>query len=461
MTGLAVALAGAAGCGDGGPREDAAPPNLLLVVVDTLRADHLGVYGHARPTSPRIDALAAESTVFDSAYTAAPWTKPSVASLLTGLHPRSHTVTRMIHKLPDSVATLAEMLSERGWATGAVVSHNLIGTRQRFDQGFERFDEAEARGHRHVSTDGVTERAIAMLAELEATGRPWFLMVHYFDPHYDYMPHPEFGWAPPRVGRLRAGQMAKRAAELDPPPDADEVAFLRDLYDEEIRFTDAGIGRLLDALQASGRFDQTVVAVTADHGEEFYERGCLGHTRTLYEELVRVPLIVRDPRTPQPGRRIASPVSLVSFTPTALELLGAARGDDEFEAGSIAALVRGERDTPETTTSIYAEVDFTPGSRNVNRCPPTRADVRAVVRGRHKLMHDRLRDEYLLFDLEADPHERRDLSGERPKLFTAMRAELEREPVVAGRHDSEERTLDPAEIEMLRDLGYIERDDGS
>jgi len=445
----------ATGC-DGGRSAPVERPNLVVVVIDTLRTDRLGSYGHARETSPAIDALAADAALFENAYSAAPWTKPAVASLLTGLHPRSHTVVRMINKLPESVETLGEILLAEGFATGAVVSHNLIGTRQRFDQGFEVFHEDQAKGHHHVSTEGVTSRALEVLEQMTGGERPFFLFVHYFDPHYDYMPHPEYGWAPKRVGRLRAGQMAKRATELDPPPNAEEVAFLEALYDEEVRFTDDGIGRLLSALREGGHFDDTVIALTADHGEEFYDRGCLGHTRTLYDELVRVPLLLREPGRRGGGRRIEAPVSLVSLTPTLLELLAVDVGDRRFEAPSIAGLVLGSPGASAIEHSIHTEVDFTPGSANVNRCPPTRADLRAVISGRYKLIHDRLAERYELYDLEADPAERRDLAAVRPELLARMREELEAEPSPSTAHESDERAFSPQEVEMLRDLGYIE-----
>ena len=448
-----LALSLAFGCADAPP----ARPNLLVVVVDTLRADRLGAYGHTRSSSPSIDRLAADAALFERAYSAAPWTKPAVASLLTGLHPRSHTAYRMINRLPESVDTLAEILAANRYATAAVVSHVLIGALQRFDQGFEGFHEDEARGHRHVSTEGVTKRALELLETLGDDPRPFFLLVHYFDPHFDYMPHPEYGFAASQAGRLRAGQTLKRAKDLDPPATDEEVAFLQDLYDEEVRLTDDGIGRLLDWLRQRGLYDETLIAVTADHGEEFFDHGCLGHTRTLYDELVRVPLVVREPGRGGGAKRVAAPVSLVSLTPTLLELLGVDAAGRQFEEPSIAGLVWGDADEDPVARAVFSEVDFRPDGSVVHRCPPTRADLRAVVRGRHKLIHDRLTDRYELYDLQSDPGEHEDLSARDPDLLAALRAELDGPRATVGSHEREARAPDPDVLERLRDLGYLEQ----
>jgi membrane-anchored protein YejM (alkaline phosphatase superfamily) len=245
IAGLAVAALGA-GCGadrDGAAHETR-PPNVLVIVVDTLRADHLGCYGHGRPTSPSIDALAASGVRFDRAYSAAPWTMPAVASMLTGLPPAAHGVESLQHMLPRDAVTLAERLTERGYVTAAVVSHLLISSRFHFDQGYAVFEEREAQGHDHVSTPGVTRTASTLLDLLARDERPFFLFVHYFDPHFNYRPHPEFGFAPPSVGSLDGTQgideLRARLDELTPA----EFGFLRDLYDEEIRLTDDGIGAL-------------------------------------------------------------------------------------------------------------------------------------------------------------------------------------------------------------------------
>ena len=268
--------------------------NALLIVIDTLRADHLGCYGYPRNTSPAIDALAREGTRFARAYSAAPWTMPSVASIFTGLYPSAHGATSVQMPLPDSVTTLAEVVKAHGFATSGVVSHNLVSKETlNFGQGFDVYFEDEAKGHAHVSTPGVTKQAIERLQYHASQDEPFLLFVHYFDPHFDYQNHAGIDFAAPRRGRLTGREPYARLKKLFPRLRKEEVEFIRDLYDEEIRLIDGGVGRLLSELSMLGLDDTTVVVLTADHGEEFGEHGSIGHTRSLYEELVHVPLIIR------------------------------------------------------------------------------------------------------------------------------------------------------------------------
>jgi arylsulfatase A-like enzyme len=290
------------------------------VVVDTLRADRLGCYGAERDTSPSLDALARGGVRFERAYATAPWTKPAVASMFTGLYPAAHGAGRVKNALPEGARTLAEILREAGYRSAGVVSHDVVRAVNGFAQGFDRYLESEAGGHDHVSTPGVTEQALAELADLAAGDAPFFLFVHYFDPHYNYKRHPGVGFAAERAGRLDGSQPLVSLRRWGEDLSDAELGFLRDLYDEEIRFTDAGIGRLLEGLERSGRGGNTYVVATADHGEAFLEHGWLGHTRSLYDVLLRVPLLVRGPGLDP--RVVEEPVSLVGLLPTVLDLLG-------------------------------------------------------------------------------------------------------------------------------------------
>ncbi|MBW2421989.1 MAG: sulfatase, partial [Deltaproteobacteria bacterium] len=266
-----------------GCAEPEPPKNVLFIVVDTLRWDHVGVYGAARATTPAIDALAADSVRFERAYSTAPWTIPSVASMLTGLYPHAHGAMHFRSQLPPSVDTLAEILSAQGYATAASVSHTVLNRLRRFGQGFDRYLDSEAQGHKHLSTPGVTDQAIAFLKGFEKQDRPFFLFIHYFDPHYAFRHHPQLGFTNPPVERLTGSESITRLREMLPEMTRAELDFILALYDEEIRFTDGGIGRVLDALRELGLDDETLVVFTADHGEEFGERGWLGHTTTLRE----------------------------------------------------------------------------------------------------------------------------------------------------------------------------------
>ena len=430
----------AAGC--------AQPPehNLLLIVVDTLRADHLGSYGYERSVSPEIDELASRGVRFERAYATAPWTQPSVASILTGLYPASHGADRLLRVLPASADTLAERLQQAGYTTAAVVSHYLLGPRFGFDQGFETFVHGTAVDAGRFSTPGVSTRANELLGRLAREERPFFLFLHYFDPHYAYERHPHFGYAAAEgVGRLTGKQSVEELRALEPPPDAAETAFVRDLYDEEIRFTDAGIGRVLDQLARLGLADSTVVVLVSDHGEEFWERGWLGHTRTLHDELVRVPLIVRSPGIAP--RTVSEPISLVAMVPTLLELLGLEAGASQ--AGSFASLLRS--DAGYAGEPIYLETEYF--ARGPQATRPERKH--AVIEGTWKLVEDRVSGVRRLYDLAADPNEQRALPSTNPQLeqkleaaaarFAAQRLEGAPDPVVPSRQEKA----------LLRALGYI------
>jgi choline-sulfatase len=428
--------------------------NVVLIVVDTLRADRVGVYGSRRDTTPALDRLAAEGIRFERAYATAPWTVPSIASIFTGLYPSGHGARGTDHALPAEIDTLAEILAADGFRTAGIISHLIISSARRFAQGFEKYDLQEARlGDEYVSTAGVTARAVERLEEFAAADRPFFLFVHYFDPHYRYVNHPEVDFAPDRVGRVRGAHPIWELRKMDPPLTPAEVDFLEALYDEEVRHTDAGIGRLLAKLEELDMSGNTAVVATADHGEEFLERGWLGHTRTLYEELIRVPLIMRIPgRAPAVVRE---PVSLVSIAPTLLELLGIGQSKLRFDGESLLSRLGG--DAPPAGRPVLAEVDY---EEALNAAKS--AFKKAIVDGRWKLIRDDRSGTVELYDLDADPGERNDLSAARPEISRRLVALLDqhRDRAVAAEESAERRTLSPAEIEQLRVLGYVSPEEG-
>ncbi|QDU83212.1 Arylsulfatase [Planctomycetes bacterium Pla163] len=452
---LACALFAAA-CSDGAAPESAdssaaAPKNVLMVVVDTLRADRLGCYGAERDTSPNIDELAARGTRFARTQTVAPWTMPSIATLFTGLFPSAHGVVDATRALPTEAVTLAETFAAAGYSTGGVVSHTIIGEVTGYDQGFEYFDETNARGHEWVSTASVTDLAEEMLVEFAERDQPFFLFVHYFDPHYEYLPHDEFDFASAGSGRLDGSQSigALRRMMADFTPD--ELAYLRDVYDEEIAHTDAGIGVLLAALDEAGATDDTVVLLTADHGEEFVEHGWLGHTRSLYQQVLDVPLVVVAPGSGPSGHVVDTPVSTVAVAPTVLELAGVA-GPNGMQGASLAPFVRGE--SGGDSTPVLTEVAFLPLRPDGF---VRRAFGQSILSGDLKLVRDEDAGTVVLYDLGTDPGERDDVADARPDRRDALLAELERElerlgasPLPVAR-----RELSPALLERLAELGYV------
>lgn len=285
------------------------PPDIVLVVVDTLRADHLSLYGHGNPTSPKIDALAKSGGHFTRAYSHSGWTLPSFASLFTGLYPHEHGVVRdaaanaRFGRLDDAVETLAEKLQARGYRTGAFVNNTFLAPEFNLQQGFDRWDWVAASHDRHRSAHDTVTAALAWKAEQSG---PSFTLVHFMEPHLGYRPT-----APAR------GRFAKIGGEpfelpFDPPtatrrawangdapmPDGRDRRYIRDLYDEEILLVDYAVGELVAGLD----LEKTAVLLTADHGEELWDRGGYEHGHSLHDELTRVPLVVAG-RVPVKGEQ--------------------------------------------------------------------------------------------------------------------------------------------------------------
>lgn len=410
------------------PPPPAGTVDAILIVVDTLRRDHTSAYGHDRETTPRLAALAAEGVRYDRAVSAAPWTLPSMAAMLTGQLPSALGVTRHDSRLPDDARLLSAALSEAGWATGAVSSHSFFSPEHGFDRGFSSFDTGNIRGHRAETSAGVTDAAIRFLRDHPS--EPVFLVVHYFDPHFAYIDHPETSFADPAyAGPVKSGAPIAALREQAPTLGAADWDALGRLYDAEIAHTDRHIGRLLDAIAAEGRAERALVAVTHDHGESFYEHGHLGHTTELYGALVDAPLVVRYPSAvgPTPGTTVPEPVSLMDLPRTVSEVLGVSA---DFPGESLLHPAAGRVVRSETQKG---------------------ADLRAVVDDRHRLIWDRSADTWHLYDTTADPGDTTDLSAVRPEAVAALRPHLKRW-VAAGAGAG--ATLSPESLERLRVLGY-------
>jgi len=458
---LLVLSLGAA-CGGGAGREDVARPrNVLLISLDTLRPDHLSCYGHARETSPTIDALAARGVRFADASSAAPWTLPSHATMFTGLYPSHHGVKDYSQRLPEERVTLAEILRENGFQTFAVINTwNIADPRFEIFQGFAPEDvhyvrEAEpgTDGDQVIRNSGaeVAETARACLAGRER--RPFFLLAHFYDAHTDFTPTPEnrARFVAPYSGQLdgTTSQLLAIRAQGLRLGQAD-LRFLRELYDAEIRGLDDVLAGLLAFLEDEGLDDETLIVLTSDHGEEFQEHGGLLHGRTQYEELLRVPLVFAGPGVPR-GRVVEQPVSLVDLLPTILGRLGLAPpaaldGLDLAPAWSGGTL-------PERL--LFGEADHN------NVVDGTQViDVRRMARLGHEKLHlERDTERVQLFDLESDPREQRDLAASAPQRVALLRTALTRflDGAVAGEASGAE--LSEENLELLRELGYAGADE--
>jgi arylsulfatase A-like enzyme len=414
---------------------------VVLIVIDTLRRDHLGCYGYSRGTSPHVDALAADAIVFRNAISHAPWTTPSIAALLSSRYPSDLGIDDVRAPLPEEVPYLAEALREAGYATGAVVSHSFCSRKWNFDQGFDYFDQTYVQGHDAITSAGVTAKALEFVEQHQE--QPFFLWVHYFDPHdafFDHESTPENGEPPTAeeyqgpihsgIGFLQLQKLRKNATTSD-------VDELRRLYDSEIRYTDRHVGQLLARLRELQIYDKALIVFTADHGEEFLDHGRFGHTKTLFRELIDVPLLVKLPRGQ--GTLREDLVGLVDVAPTILEWTGC----DPLEGAVGQSLLK---------TSPRGRLVFSETSRN--------ADLRSVTSRDFKLVLDLESGQKSLFTLREDPLERVDVSAQEPQalvlLHQALQRWLQRETQAITPRPLE---LSEEERERLRQLGYEVEDE--
>lgn len=397
--GLALALL-AAGCGGGaGGGPEGRPRNAVVFLVDTLRADRLGAYGSPLGLTPRIDAFAAEGLVFERCISQSTWTKPAVASVLTGLRPHRHGVLSAHSALPASVETLPEILRAAGFDTAAFGSNpHVFGAGQGFDQGFGVFEAlAPDAEEPFASAERIVDAALAWLDA--RAGGPFFLYVHVIDPHFPYD-------APGHAG---AAFDDMEAAQSLPPGERDA---LRAAYDREVRYTDAQFGRFLDGLAQRGLRADTLIVLLSDHGEEFFEHGGLAHHEgKMFEEVARVPLLLSTPGLPAAarGQRFQGVVEQVDVRATLVDALGLPAD----RAGS--------------GTSLLLRA-LSPGSGGRDRAlieTEDRGVKKAVVEERWKYVR-----KYgpgageQLYDLRADPGETVDVGAEQPLVLERLRAAL-------------------------------------
>ena len=433
---MALVSAGCTGPSDGDSGE-AAPP-IVLIDLGTLRADHLGSYGYARQTSPEIDALAAESIRFEWAFSQAPTTAPSLASMLTGLYPATHGMRSGENRLPGEAVTLAEALAERGYATAAFVDGGYLSAGFGFDQGFAHYESSRGGGLEEIGP-----RAIEWLRE--HASEPFFLMVHSYDIHAPYDPPEDLRDAflgdldSPVEGFEASAERLDSAAVGETPLTTSELEHAKALYDAGILFVDRWVGQLMDELRDLGLDERAIAVVVADHGEAFLEHGALLHD-TPYTPVTRVPLIVRLPGGELTGT-VPQVVETLDVMPTLLDLAGAPLPPG-IQGESLVPLMRGEGKPPYIA---FGESTFDGGSKYV------------AMGGFHLIVHDESgRAE--LFAFEVDPLEQDDRAAAEPQRVEALLQRLEEweQRVAAAVLGQEEAPMDEETLEQLRSLGYVQ-----
>ena len=436
-----------------GCAREAAPPNIILVTIDTLRPDHLSCYGYGRETSPFIDGLAARGTLFRNAYATSSWTPPSMASIFTSLYPRSHGVNHghlsqlrkkvvMQELLSPDFMTIPEALKANGYATFGVSTNPHMYPGTGFERGFDRFAGL------WFSDALATNEEVAKLKEEIGAARPYFLWVHYFDPHDPYLMRDP--WireyavqrsACKKWARMTMKEIRERQEEIAADPEA--LRALGDLYDSEIAFTDNALRELFELLAVD---EKALVIITSDHGEGFLDHGLLGHGNSLFEELIRVPLVVALPAGEARARSVAEAVSITDVFPTILAAAGAAVPAG-IDGKSLLPLVKGARE--DTGRTLLAEQSRGPRENYLKAIRQRR--WKAIFRG------DEL-EEPLLFDLETDPLERKNAADERAggagSMRDALGGWLEAHPEFEA--PLADRGMEKNRVDELRSLGYLD-----
>lgn len=433
-------------------RRATAGSSALLVILDAARASHLGCYGYGRRTTPEIDRIAAESVVFERAYTTAPLTRTAMASLWTSRYPDQSldaVKTRQAPRLPPERLRVAQLLSAQGVRTVAFVANTNADPAVGLDAGFAEYQ----RLYRASGLARAEVFAPAVSTWLQAHGAErFFAYLHFKEPHFPYNPPAPFETlfvAPgtPPLGSQRQWELARTASDevAKPLPSPGELARLTALYDGNLAYADHAVGRLRETLEKSGLWDRVTLVITADHGEALLEHGYVGHSYQVYEDSIHVPLIVKLPRSAgQAGRRITTLVDHVDLAPTLADLFGLGDSPEarrHFQGQSLLGVVAGA--SPRAATVV----------RSAGHQPR-----RALLDGRLKVIVLPGRRSTEVYDLSRDPAERDDLAGQRPLRTAFYRQSLARWLLAVAERpaDAGVASLGAEEAANLKVMGYIE-----
>lgn len=447
-------------------------PNLVLIVFDALRPDHTGSYGYGRPTTPNLDGLAADSVLFRNALAPAAFTLPSMATLFTSLGPLDHGVRRHLDpegledRLEEKFLTLAETLKERGYATGAVVSNSLFMLEVGFDQGFDYYNPGKRR-----DAEPTTDAALAWLKGLPDDA-PFFLWVHYIDPHWPYdaprdfrrpFSHPDKGQFQRTVLDFEGGRLSSDRIYFESRLDEDGLCRGIAEYDNEIAYADHHMGRVVDYLKERGIYDETLIAVVSDHGESLGEHDLtFAHSFYLYDTVQKVVWLLKPP-----GRKEAAEVErqvrLLDFMPTVLSCLGI---DDRagMKGRNLRPSWEGSAEFPDLPAYAESEPRYR-NRRGSFRYPARRRVYLEGNEGKWRMIrHEGYKlilipgEGKELYDLDRDPDELKSVLEERPaiaeKLTRMLEAVLEKDrsgPSAGGR---EPLAGDGEAVRLIKEMGY-------
>jgi len=415
--------------------KSAAKNSVVVLMLDTLRADHLSSYGYGRTTSPVLDAFAKENVQFSYAVTAAPWTPPSVASMFTGVYPATHgwmppnhrdQVKQMAVKLDDNLTTLAEVFQKNGFSTAAVSPNPWITEEFGYQQGFDSFTFSA-----RAPAEEIVKLGTAKIDDLAARGTPFFVYLHFLDPHDPY--------APP--GEYKTAFTGDAPGRQYPPKELQRL----NLYDGEIKYMDNEIGKLFAHLKEEGLYDDLTIIIVGDHGEQFMEHGQHGHGHQLYNEEVHVPLLVKSPKA-QAAKVVDVTTSTVDIFPTALEAAGlrVPEGIPGVSLFSDEAL--------EARQGVFTEIE-----KDFRQKAFTTPDGLKLIRQTNPDDHDVVLG---VFDYRKDPSEAQPITDK--EVIATLNGELTQlnqyalEGRIQGSSDTAKAQMKDSTVEQLKTLGYLQ-----
>jgi len=415
--------------------------NCLLIVLDSLHADHLGCYGEPKPTSPTIDALAARGVLFERAWSQTSWTLPSTASLMTGLYQDSHGVVESKYMLGEEFRTMAEAFADAGYECLAFSQNNFASPVFGLGQGFETFASLSTEPDDRGYDDGRMLEEIRKALSVRSS-RPRFIYAHFRRPHAPYDPPQE--WRDQFVDAQYEGSVTGSQSDIEMHTDGvrllgtEDMLHLRDLYQAGIRTVDEEVGQLLAGIEP----ERTLIILLSDHGEAFGQHGIAGHSLNSYEELVHIPFIMAHPALIS-GSTVDVPVMSIDVLPTVAELMGLNVDADLLQGRSLMPELLGLQGEPREAVFTASHIDD-PGH------------MFGVSDGRWKYICIPSKDRRMLFDLESDPGETVDLASSHPEHIERLERcfeEWERRQVEPALHLRPE--LDPVDVKALKALGYF------
>jgi arylsulfatase A-like enzyme len=431
-------------------------PNILLIVADALRADHLGFYGYDRPTSPSIDKFAAEALVFEKAMSNSPWTKPSMGSVFTSLYPHEHGAMSWSSNLSDKCLTLAELLRNRNYLTFAIQTNPSITKNHNFKQGFQHYEEMVLE-----KSETVASNFNSWVKKIKKA--PFFAYLHYMDTHVPYNAPKEFAqiFGLKDAALFTPGEFQTADVRL-----LNEIGLteenkrnLLSLYDGAIKYFDHNFGKIIDNLKKQGILDKTIIILTADHGEEFWEHSGFAHGHNLYREVLHVPLIMKF-STKLPSKKINSFVQLIDIFPTVLRIAGikygfSCRGYD---------LIRSAFGNKQADEQIFMEgILYGPKKKGllkngwmlIKNTKEKSVDTFDPLGDMTKYIYPKYGESFELYNINQDLSEKTNLIDDFPKIAMDLDRDLSRQSATTFVSAKEKKTKLKEKLEDLKTLGYI------